>query len=301
VRADLRFTLVEDDTDHVRWVEHGRSGASFHAAPIDVSAALQEHLFSRVSAAVLTSATLTVGGEFDFMRTRLGLADARGLTVPSSFDYGNQAILYLPPGMPPPHSKEFYPAATAVIRELLAITGGGAFLLFTSYAGLHRTRRLLDQEPHDYNLMSQGTAPRHALLERFRSERRSVLLGTASFWQGVDVPGDALRLVVIDRLPFEVPTDPVVESRTARLRQEGENPFLTYQLPQAVIGLKQGVGRLIRTSRDRGALAILDPRLQQRPYGAVFLDSLPPFARAEGIDDVRRFLGRDPGPDGSAS
>ena len=146
VRADLRFTLVEDDTDHVRWVEHGRSGASFHAAPIDVSAALQEHLFSRVSAAVLTSATLTVGGEFGFMRTRLGLADARGLTVSSSFDYGNQAILYLPPGMPPPHSKEFYPAATAVIRELLAITGGGAFLLFTSYAGLHRTRRLLDQE-----------------------------------------------------------------------------------------------------------------------------------------------------------
>lgn len=290
VRADLRFTVLEQDADHVRWVEQGRAGCAFRAAPIDVSEALRDHLFAGVGSAVLTSATLTVDGDFDFIRSRLGLERARTLAVASSFDYPNQAILFLPRGLPSPTSTEFHARAVEVIERLLALTAGRAFLLFTSYAGLHRTRRLLASRDHDYRLFCQGEAPRHALLERFRTTRRAVLLATSSFWQGVDVPGDALGLVVIDRLPFEVPTDPVVEARVARLRSEGRNPFRDYQLPQAVIGLKQGVGRLIRTSRDRGVLAILDPRLCERPYGEVFLRSLPGFRRTEDLGEVRRFL-----------
>jgi ATP-dependent DNA helicase DinG len=290
--ADLRFILLAEDLEHVRFVEHGERGASFHAAPIDVAGPLREHLFARVASAVLTSATLTVGGEFDFVRERLGLPEARALSVSSPFDYPRQAVLYLPADLPPPDAAGFYPAAARQVRELLAITGGRAFLLFTSYAGLHRMRDLLDAERHDFTLIVQGDGPRHALLERFRRGRRAVLLATASFWQGVDVPGEALSLVVIDRLPFEVPSDPVVEARAARLRQQGENPFLRYQLPQAVIGLKQGAGRLIRTTTDRGVLVLLDPRVRTRPYGAAFLESLPPFARASTLAEVRRFLER---------
>jgi len=287
--ADLRFITLADDPDHVRWVEAGARGASLHAAPIDVAAPLREHLFGKAAAVVLTSATLTVGGEFDFIRTRLGLDDARTLAVPSPFDYERQAFLYLPPDLPEPDAPDYAEKTAARVRELLAITGGRAFLLFTSYAGLRRMQEQLDAAPHDYNVLVQGQGARHALLERFRSERRSVLLATASFWQGVDVPGEALSLVVIDRLPFEVPSDPVVEARIDRMRRNGENPFRDYQLPAAVIGLKQGVGRLIRTGRDRGVLAVLDARLRTRAYGKVFLDSLPPFARGSDLEEVRRF------------
>ena len=290
IHGDLRFITLGEDTDHVRWLEDTGRGVSLHASPIDVSGPLHEHLFRQVSSAVLTSATLTVSGRFEFAAERLGLSDARTLTVPSPFDYPRQALLFLPEGLPQPDSPEFYPAAVEVVRELLSLTGGRAFLLFTSYAGLERMRTLLEPDAHRYTLMVQGDEPRHALLDRFRTTHRAVLLGTSSFWQGVDVAGDALSLVVIDRLPFEVPSDPVVESRVDRMRREGRNPFREYQLPSAVIGLKQGVGRLIRSRRDRGVLAVLDPRLRTRSYGRVFLDSLPPFARTADLAEVRRFL-----------
>jgi ATP-dependent DNA helicase DinG len=291
VRGDLEFITVGDDADHVRWVEEGARGASFHASPIDVSGALDEHLFGRVASAVLTSATLTVDGEFDFVRDRLGLADARCLTVPSPFDYPEQALLYLPEALPDPNEADFHDRAAEEVRALLELSGGRAFLLFTSYAGMNRMRDLLEPESERYALMIQGQGSRHALLERFRKTPRAVLLATASFWQGVDVPGEALSLVVIDRLPFEVPSDPVVEARVDRMRRAGRNPFREYQVPAAVIGLKQGIGRLIRTQKDRGVLAVLDPRIRTRSYGRVFLDSLPPFARTSDLADVGRFLG----------
>ena len=297
IAGDLRFITLEDDLEHVRWAELGPRGGSLHASPIDVSAALVEHLFSQVSSAILTSATLTVGGTFDFLRGRLGLEESRSLQVSSPFDYAAQALLYLPEGLPEPSSPAFYPQAARTVRELLEASGGRALLLFTSYAGMHRMREILDDEPHDFTVLMQGEGSRHALLDRLREGRRAVLLGTASFWQGVDVPGEALSLVVIDRLPFEVPSDPVVQSRSDRLRESGGNPFRDLQLPQAVIGLKQGAGRLIRSTADRGVLAILDPRLQRRSYGRVFLESLPPFRRTTSLDEVRRFYqaGQAPG------
>ena len=290
VAEDLRFITTEDDADHVRWVEEGARGVAVHASPIDVSRPLQETLFDQVASAVLTSATLTVDGEFDFVRERTGVGQADGLAAPSPFDYARQAVLYLPENLPEPNAPDFYPRAAEEVRRLLELSAGRAFLLFTSYAGMGRMQALLAREKKHYSFLVQGQGSRHTLLERFRTTPRAVLLGTASFWQGVDVPGDALSLVVIDRLPFEVPSDPVVEARVDRMRRQGRNPFRDYQVPAAVIGLKQGIGRLLRTQRDRGVLAVLDARLRTRSYGRIFLGSLPPFTRTNTLTEVATFF-----------
>ncbi|MGH9390954.1 MAG: ATP-dependent DNA helicase, partial [Vicinamibacteria bacterium] len=219
-----------------------------------------------------------------------GLDEADELCVESPFDYSRQAVLYLPSGMPDPRAESFIDRLVDEALELIGITKGRAFLLFTSFANLRRAREgLLGRL--DYPLITQGEGSKAALLDRFRSTEGAVLLGTSSFWHGVDVQGEALSLVVVDKLPFEVPGDPLVSARIERIRAREGNPFDEYQLPAAVIELKQGLGRLIRSGSDRGVLAVLDPRLRSRAYGRVFLDSLPPFPVVDSISSVREFFG----------
>lgn len=288
----LHYLLTSEDEAAVFWGERRGRGFFLTASPIDVSPLLAELLFERVEAAVLTSATLTVSGSFEFVRSRLGLARPATLTLPSPFDLAAQSILYVPSAIPEPASAGFALAVNDEIRALLAITEGRAFLLFTSFASMRREREALDGAV-PWPLLMQGEASRHALLEKFRGTPNAVLLATSSFWQGVDVPGDALSLVVIEKLPFDVPNDPIVSARCESVRRRGGNPFEDYQLPSAVIDLKQGLGRLLRTKTDRGVLAILDGRLRTRRYGETFLRSLPPYPVVASIDEVRSFFRGD--------
>lgn len=294
--ADEDLEAIFDGTDarFVRWFETRGKGVFINASPIDVSQPLREHLFSRLRAAVLTSATLSVAGSFEFVRDRLGLDDAEEIQVASPFDYEEQGVLFLPGDLPEPSEPPFIAAASLIVRQLLAISEGRAFLLFTSFANLHAMQERLAEDT-DYSLLVQGEAPRDFLLRRFTRTPRAVLLGTASFWEGVDVPGADLSLVVIDRLPFAVPSDPLLAARLQDLKSRGGDPFVEYQVPDAVLALKQGAGRLIRTRRDVGILCVLDPRLTRRRYGVAFLKSLPAFSRSRHIDGVAEFFqGRRP-------
>jgi ATP-dependent DNA helicase DinG len=257
---------------------------------VDVSGLLQELLFGRVRAAVLTSATLAVEGGFAHLKERLGLRPREELLLPSPFDYERQAVLYVPRRFPDPRSSDFVPRAAEEIARLLAISRGRAFVLFTSYANLNAVAETLAPSL-PYPLFVQGEAPRPALLERFRATPGAVLLATSSFWQGVDVVGDQLSCVIVDKLPFASPSDPVVAARIERLRNRGEDAFASYQVPVAVLMLKQGLGRLIRSSSDRGILAVLDSRLMNRGYGERFLGSLPPARLVHDLQHVERFLG----------
>lgn len=285
----LRFLLAGEDEERVYWGERRGRGVFLNASPIDVSSMMADLVFDRIDSAVLTSATLTVDGSFDFVRSRLGLDSPETLSLPSPFDLASQSILYVPREIPEPSSQGFGNAVHREIRDLLSITEGRAFLLFTSFASLRRTREALDGSV-PYPLMMQGEASRHALLESFRRTPHAVLLATASFWQGVDVPGEALSLVVIEKLPFDVPSDPIVAARCASVKRRGGSPFADYQIPTAVIDLKQGLGRLLRTKTDRGVLAILDGRLRTRRYGETFLRSLPPYPVVDSIEAVRSFF-----------
>jgi ATP-dependent DNA helicase DinG len=292
--ASLREVLARSRTGFVYGMElRGRSNVVLSAAPIDVSAILADRLFSTLHACVLTSATLSVGGSFDFFKTRLGLAHAESRIVSSPFDHARQARLYLPKGMPEPRDARFLARALEEIRGLLEITRGRAFLLFTSYAVLQRVKDELEREGR-WTLFAQGDGSKAALVERFRDSSRAVLLGTASFWHGVDVPGEALSLVVIDKLPFDVPSDPLVAARIAKIREDGGNPFGEYQLPLAVLELKQGLGRLLRTTSDRGILAVLDPRLTSKTYGKTFLKSLPPYPVLREMEACAAFFADAP-------
>ena len=278
-----------DDSDDVRWYELSPRGFRLQRTPLDVSRPLRTHREQSRAAWVFTSATLAVEGSFGHLSQRLGLDEPRTLLVPSPFDWQTQALCYLPTRMPQPADRDYTWAVIEAVRPVLRASGGRAFVLFASHRALREAAELLREEG-EWPLFVQGEAPRHVLLQRFRESGNGVLLGAASFREGVDVAGEALSVVVIDKLPFAAPDDPVFEARLQAIRRGGGQPFRDEQLPQAVIALKQGVGRLIRTERDRGVLVLCDPRLTQKSYGETFLDSLPPFPKTRNVADVEAFF-----------
>lgn len=286
---DLKFFMAGDDRTYVYWVERRGRGCFLQATPIDVAAIVEEKLFDAGNTVVLTSATLAVAGGFEFVEKRLGLKGARSLVVQSHFDYLTQALLYVPQHLPDPRSAAFTAQAANEIVRILKLSRGRAFVLFTSYAQMRLVydRVSLDLE---YETLMQGMGPRSALLQEFLRTPHCVLFATSSFWQGVDVPGEQLSCVIIDKLPFAVPSDPVVEARIRRIREDGGEPFYEYQIPQAAIALKQGFGRLIRSRSDRGVLAILDNRITKQRYGQLFFDSLPDYGFTTDLAAVERFF-----------
>ena len=275
--------------EQVRWFETRGRGFILTATPLDIASTFHERMAAQPGAWIFTSATLAVGSSFDHFAARLGLTDYAALRLDSPFDFARNTLLYQPPDLPDPSAPRYTSALLEAILPVLRASQGRAFLLFTSYRALREAEAwLAGRLP--YPLLTQGALPKAALLKRFRQLGHAVLLGTASFWEGVDVRGEALSCVVIDRLPFAAPNDPVLQARIESLRQRGENPFTAYQLPQAVIALKQGAGRLIRDVNDRGVLVIGDPRLSNKAYGQTFLDSLPPMPRTRQLERVQAFF-----------
>ncbi len=287
--------IFAEDPDHVYWYERRGANTFVHTTPIDIASVLQETLFSKTDTTVLTSATLTTNSNFEYLRDRLGIEESLELMVPGEFDYASQTLLYVPRDTPEPRSPQYLSSALDNIREILHASQGNAFLLFTSYQMMTRVYAALSADL-PYPLLEQGKMPRNRLLETFKTTPGAVLCATASFWQGVDVRGDALRAVVIDKLPFQVPSEPVIAARLHRLQQAGQDPFLRYSVPDAVIRLKQGLGRLIRSRQDRGILAILDSRIRTKGYGRHFLASLPNCPVTDKMDDIRNFFSRGASP-----
>jgi ATP-dependent DNA helicase DinG len=308
IEVQLRFALESDDRNTVFWIERrgksfspqrrvekngenssGRPNLFLQATPIDVGPILRQCLWSKLECAVLTSATLAVGGGFEYIRQRLGFEHARESVLPSHFDYQNQALFYVPPDLPDPRTPQFTAKAAERIRKILAVTRGRAFVLFTSYAQMNDIYdRLLGEL--EFPMLRQGDAPKTALLGEFRLTPNAVLFATSSFWQGVDVQGEQLSCVIIDRLPFAVPSDPVVAARVKAIDAEGGNAFFQYQVPSAVITLKQGFGRLIRSLNDRGLLVLLDNRILKKQYGRVFIESLPNYSKTTDLGVVEEFF-----------
>ena len=289
VRDQLGFLLRADDPGFVYFLEVRGRGTFLRGAPIDVSDIISDLLFDKMKTTVLTSATLAVDGSFEYIKGRLGISKAREVRLASEFDYARQAILYLPPRMPDPRSREFGRAAASEVVEIVRRSRGRAFVLFTSYANLREVHAIASDEL-DYPILVQGEAPRSALLRTFRATPNAVLLATSSFWQGVDVIGEALSCVVIDKIPFASPGDPITAARIEAITEEGRSAFGEYQIPLAILALQQGLGRLIRHRQDRGVLAILDPRLRTMGYGRRFLASLPPAPVTHRVDDIERFF-----------
>jgi ATP-dependent DNA helicase DinG len=289
IRAALEFWMESEDRRFVYWVEGRGRGTYLQATPIDIADELSTRLLNRVPTVILTSATLTVNHEFEYAQTRLGLAEARTLAVESLYDYSTQALFYVPQHLPDPRSQQFTAKAANEIESVLTASRGRSFVLFTSYGQMRQLHELLkDRLP--FPTMMQGSLPRNVLLEQFRATPNAVLFATSSFWQGVDVQGEQLSCVIIDRLPFAVPSDPVVAARMRAIRESGGNPFYDYQVPQAALTLKQGFGRLIRSQTDRGVLVLLDNRITKLKYGQVFFNSLPPYSFTTDIKDVQDFF-----------
>ncbi|UCC56122.1 MAG: ATP-dependent DNA helicase [Gammaproteobacteria bacterium] len=285
-RLDLLLEMPAGE--YVRWFESRRRSFRLNLTPLDVAPGFSRSLETLPDTWVFTSATLAVSSSFSHFASRLGLEAARTLKLDSPFDYQNNALVYMPAGMPEPGDRHYTRAVVDHARYILEASKGRAFLLFTSHAALQEAAALLE-DSIDYPLLVQGTGPRSDLLAKFRKLGNAVLLGTSSFWEGVDVRGSALSCVIIDKLPFASPGDPVLQARIDAMRSQGKNPFIEYQLPSAVIALKQGVGRLIRDIDDRGVLVLCDPRLRSKSYGRVFLDSLPDMRLTQVIDDVHEF------------
>ncbi|MCY4186851.1 MAG: ATP-dependent DNA helicase [Bryobacterales bacterium] len=284
--------LADDHTDNfVYWVDKRGSGVYLHATPIDLAPILEERLFRQHGSVVLASATLAVEGSFEYVRSRLGLHAANESVIPGHFDFRQQALLYLPAGMPEPRAREFPARAAGEIQAVLEITRGRAFVLFTSHRQMREVHRLVSKAL-GFPCLLQGQGSNAEVLDRFRRTRNCVLFATASFWQGVDVPGAQLSCVIIDKLPFAVPSDPLVHARTERINAQGGNAFREYQIPQAILALKQGFGRLIRSAADRGVLVMLDSRILAKQYGKIFLDSLPDYARTQDLGAVAGFFDR---------
>jgi len=289
LRDQLTFLLEAANPSFVYFLETRNRGVFLRAAPIDVSAIIREMLFDRMKSTIMTSATLTVEGSFDYVKGRLGVPHADSLRVPSEFDFSEQAILYLPRTMPPPKSPHYGDAVAREVLDLLIRTEGRAFVLFTSYSMLRQVRdRVAGDLP--YPIIVQGTGPRSALLQQFRSTPNAVLFATSSFWQGVDVVGEQLSCVIIDKLPFASPGDPITAARIESINADGGDAFQDYQVPLAILAMLQGLGRLIRHRTDRGVLAVLDPRLRTMGYGRRFLDSFPPAPVTQNPEAISKFF-----------
>jgi ATP-dependent DNA helicase DinG len=289
LRGELKFLFESSEGNYVYWFERRHKGVFVAATPIDVSALLRERLFEAFETIILTSATLAVEGRFNYLKQRLGVDMAAERVLPSEFDFADQALLYIPSNLPDVRDAGFPERAAQEIIQLLEISEGRAFCLFTSYSQMKDLYERVRTQVR-YPLFLQGSAPRSALLEKFKNTEGAVLFATSSFWQGVDVRGDQLSCVIVDKLPFAVPSDPIVAARVKALQEEGRNAFAEYQVPEAVLALKQGFGRLIRSRTDRGVLAILDNRIQRMQYGKIFMESLPAYSNTRDIAAVERFM-----------
>ncbi len=298
LRTEFQGIIDFSDSRHVYWYETRGRGVFLHGSPVDVAPELKEQLYSRIKTIAFTSATLSAGGDFRFFKARMGLDDdVEGLMLESSFDMPRQALLYLPGRLPDPNLPSFVGKAAEEIERILARTQGRAFLLFTSIKNMEEAYGVLKGRL-PFTCFIQGERPKSVLLGAFREDTHSVLFATASFWEGVDVQGEALSCVIIDRLPFSSPSEPILEARLEKIASSGGNPFWDYQIPSAIILLKQGLGRLIRTRQDRGLLAILDPRILTRSYGRVFMESLPPCPVARDLEAITSFFREDRKPGG---
>ena len=280
---------AENPDEFIHWCEQRKRAIFLRATPIRVDAYLRSLLFESKRSVVLTSATLAIGGHFEYIKKQLGMNECRELLLPSEFDYETQCLFYIPSRMPDPRSPAFAGAVAAEVLQLLEASRGRAFVLFTSFANLNAVLEMVKPDL-TFPLLVQGEMPKDELLEAFRKDTHSVLFATTSFWQGVDVQGESLSCVIIDKLPFAVPTDPITQGKMESIQREGGNPFLDYQVPGAVIMLKQGLGRLIRNRNDRGVLALMDKRIVDKHYGKIFLKSLPPYRVTREVKGVRNFF-----------
>lgn len=282
----------QPQADSVQWFETHRRSFSFHLTPMEVADTFESHIKSSSAAWIFSSATLAVGDKFDHFSNRMGLGEPITHRWDSPFDFAQQALMYVPTAMPEPNSRDYTQAVIEKALPVIEASTGGVFILFTSHRALQEAQRLLEQRT-SHPLFVQGSVPRSELLKKFREHGQGVLLGTASFWEGIDVRGEALTCVIIDKLPFASPDDPVLKARIDAMRKEGQNPFMSFQLPSAVLSLKQGAGRLIRDNDDYGVLMLCDPRLYSKPYGSLFLKSLPMMPRCRTIEEVQTFYQRN--------
>lgn len=285
----LKIIIEDDSGKWIRWYEIHKKSFTLSRTPLDIAAEFRSFMQRHQAVWIFTSATLSVANKFDHFSNNLGLTNAASASWGSPFDYANQSLFYHPKGLPQPNDPDFIPLIMNFALPVLQASKGRAFFLFTSHRALKQAEMLL-KDKLDYPLLVQGSRPKGRLLEQFKEAGNAVLLGTSSFWEGVDVRGEALSCVIIDKLPFSSPGDPVLKARLNAMERQGRNPFFEHQLPAAVIALRQGIGRLIRDVKDRGVLMVCDPRLLKRSYGQIFLDSVPPMKRTRDIEDVRAFF-----------